>query len=207
LWADAVLFLADGTMQNFEVQSRPLSGYRSGMSTTYVTRRATPQDAAVLSELGARTFSETFAHLYPPEDLSCFLADAYSLERTLDYLTSPEHATWILEGPGGLPVGFALAGPCSLPHAEVTADGGELKRIYILAAHRGGGRGTALLTLALDWLEQDGPKPLWIGVWSGNHQAQKLYAKLGFVQVGGYGFPVGKTIDDEFILRRLPETG
>ena len=40
-------------------------------------RRATVDDAAALSSLAARTFTETFGHLYPPEDLAFFLADAY----------------------------------------------------------------------------------------------------------------------------------
>lgn len=42
-------------------------------------RRATVEDAQVLSDLAARTFTETFGHLYPPEDLAAFLADAYEV--------------------------------------------------------------------------------------------------------------------------------
>jgi diamine N-acetyltransferase len=48
----------------------------------YHLRRATIEDADTVSSLGARTFTETFAHLYPPEDLETFLAYAYGLERT-----------------------------------------------------------------------------------------------------------------------------
>ena len=33
-------------------------------------RRAVPADAELLSALAARTFTETFGHLYPPEDLA-----------------------------------------------------------------------------------------------------------------------------------------
>ena len=69
----------------------------------------------------------------------------------------------------GRAVGHALAGPCDLPHPEVTAACGELKRIYVLAGWRGGGMGSRLLTEALAWLERDGPRRLWIGVFSGNH--------------------------------------
>jgi hypothetical protein len=54
---------------------------------------------------------------------------------------------------------------------------------------------------ALDWLDRLG-RPLWIGVWSENHGAQRLYGRHGFVKVGEYEFPVGKTRDQEFILRR-----
>ena len=48
------------------------------------------------------------------------------------------------------------------------------------------------------------PVPQWIGVWSDNFKAQALYKAYGFERVGEYKFPVGKTLDDEFILRRRP---
>ena len=54
----------------------------------------------------------------------------------------------------------------------------------------------------LAWLERDGQRQLWIGVWSENHGAQRLYARHGFAQVGTYEFVVGQTRDHEFILRR-----
>jgi ribosomal protein S18 acetylase RimI-like enzyme len=59
-----------------------------------------------------------------------------------------------------------------------------------------------LFHATLDWLQRAGPRALWIGVWSENFGAQRFYARHGFERVGQYKFPVGKTIDDEFILRR-----
>ena len=78
-------------------------------------RRADRSDAQVLSDLGARTFAETFAHLYPPQDLADFLAQAYGLEKTLADLADPAKAQWLVEADGQA-VGYALAGPCDLPH-------------------------------------------------------------------------------------------
>jgi GNAT superfamily N-acetyltransferase len=165
-------------------------------------RAARPGDAALLAALGARTFTEIFGHLYPPEDLASFLAQAYSPERLAAYLTDPRAAAWILESAEGEAIGYALVGACDLPHPEVTAACGELKRLYVLAAHRGGGRGGRLLEAALSWLEARGRRPIWIGVWSENLGAQKLYGRMGFEKVGEYEFPVGRTRDREFILRR-----
>ncbi len=54
----------------------------------------------------------------------------------------------------------------------------------------------------MDWLVKDGPRDLWIGVWSENHGALRFYHREGFAQVGTYGFQVGETVDHEFILRR-----
>lgn len=167
-------------------------------------RRADPSDAQVLSELGARTFTETFAHLYRPQDLADFLAAAYSLQRTREDLADPAKAQWLVEA-GGRAVGYALAGPCDLPHPEVTPASGELKRFYLLKDWQGAGVGGRLFAEVIAWLERDGPRDLWIGVWSENLGAQRFYERHGFVQVGAYGFKVGGTIDHEFILRRATQ--
>ena len=164
-------------------------------------RRADPADAEVLAEIGARTFTETFAHLYPPPDLAAFLAEAYGVERTRATLADPAKAAWLVEADGKV-VGYAEAGPCGLPHAEVTPACGELKRFYLLKPWQGGGLGARLFDEVMAWLEKDGPRDIWIGVWSENHGAQRFYGRRGFAQAGDYGFKVGNTTDHEFILRR-----
>ena len=171
-----------------------------------VIRRAQLSDAAALSDLGARTFTETFAHLYPPQDLSAFLAQAYGLERTRADLSHPGKAQWLVET-GGEAVGYALAGPCELPHPDVTTASGELKRFYLLKEWQGGGVGGRLFGEVMAWLERDGPRDLWFGVWSENYGAQRFYARHGFEKVGEYGFQVGSTVDREFILRRVAHAG
>ena len=164
-------------------------------------RRATSADAEALSRIGAETFTETFSHLYPPEDLAAFLEATYAVENSRRDLVDPDKAVWLVEA-GGAVVGHALAGPCDLPHDEVTPACGELKRLYVLKAFQGGGTGSRLLAETLAWLERDGPRRLWIGVWSENFGAQRLYGRLGFEKVGEYHFIVGETRDHEFILRR-----
>jgi len=169
--------------------------------TTPTIRRATPDDAEALSRIASATFSETFGHLYPPQDLADFLAAVYAVDKARADLADPARAVWLVEADGQV-VGHALAGPCDLPHLEVTPACGELKRLYILKAHQGGGVGSRLLSEALAWLERAGPRRLWIGVWSENFGAQRLYGRLGFRKVGEYEFPVGQTRDREFILSR-----
>jgi len=164
-------------------------------------RRAGAGDAAALAAIGQATFVETFGHLYPPEHLAAFLAGAHSVERASADLANPAKAAWLVEADGEV-VGYALACPCKLPHPEVTPECGELDRIYVLAAHRGGGLGSRLIGEVFAWLERDGPRRIWLGVFSENLGAQRLYARHGFEVVGSYKFVVGETLDDEFIMRR-----
>jgi GNAT superfamily N-acetyltransferase len=170
-----------------------------------VIRRATPADAEALAAIGASTFTETFGHLYPPEDLAAFLAEAYGLARTATDLADPGKAAWLVEA-GGQAVGYAQAGPCELPHPEVTPACGELKRFYFLKAWQNRGLGRRLFGEVMDWLLGRGPRDVWIGVWSENRGAQRFYGREGFEMAGEYGFQVGRTVDHEFILRRRAES-
>lgn len=164
-------------------------------------RRATVDDADTLSALATRTFTETFGHLYPVADLRAFLDENYPAARQRTILAHPDYAVWLLESDGEA-IGHAAAGPCGLPHPDVAPGDGELKRLYLVQGHQGGGNGTRLMQAAMDWLLCRGPRTLWVGVWSENLGAQRFYARHGFGKVGEYLFPVGATRDLEFILRR-----
>jgi diamine N-acetyltransferase len=164
-------------------------------------RRAVPDDAPALAAIGRATFAGAFGDLYWPKDLEAFSAAAYDLDRMRGELEDARIAVWLAQADGEV-VGYAVAGPCELPHPEVTGACGELKRVYVLRGLQGGGTGSRLISEALGWLEREGPRRLWIGVWSGNRGARRLYERLGFEKVGEYYFHVGEALDREFILRR-----
>jgi ribosomal protein S18 acetylase RimI-like enzyme len=168
-----------------------------------VIRRANINDAEVLAELGASTFVETFGHLYKPEDLRHFLEESHTAAAYARTLANPGYALWIAERDGHA-IGYAQAGPCGLPHEEVRPGDGELKRLYLRQSEQNGGVGRALMDAAMAWLERDGPRQLWISVWSENTGAQRFYARHGFEFAGEYEFPVGEQRDREFMFRRLP---
>ena len=164
-------------------------------------RRAEPADAEVLAALGRDTFTATFGHMYPPQDLAAFLDEHHTPERAAADLADPRKAAWLAEQDGEA-IGYAAVGPCTLPHAEVTERCGELKRLYLRADRQGGGVGRRLLETSLAWLESQGAPSIWLSVWSENYGAQKLYHRYGFDNVGTYLFPVGDSHDKEFMFRR-----
>lgn len=175
------------------------------MSTTADTttiRRATADDAAALAGVGAATFVETFGHLYPPEDLQTFLAKNHTAEGWLRTLTDPQRATWAAEHPNGRMIGFIVVGACKLPVQDLEMTAGEVQQLYVFAEFHNHRLGTRFMDVGLEWLASQGRSPLYVGVWSENYGAQRFYARYGFSKVGEYGFPVGSTIDREFILKR-----
>jgi diamine N-acetyltransferase len=173
--------------------------------TAPVIRPAIDTDAAALGAVGRQTFLDTFVHgfgvPYPADDLKTFLDASFNADAIRAKLQEPGAAWWVVERDGAL-LAFANAGPNTLPHPEARASHSELRRLYVSKAAQGLGLGTRLLDVSLDWMEVHSDGPLWIGVWSGNLKAQKLYAAWGFEKVGEYQYPVGRWLDDEFILRR-----
>jgi ribosomal protein S18 acetylase RimI-like enzyme len=164
-------------------------------------RRARASDATEVADLGARTFAAAFGHLYPAEDLSAFLTEVHDKDRVAAEIADPLIAVWLAQQESRA-VGYAVAGPCGLPHPGVTEGCGELKRIYVEPGLQGEGVGKQLFDAAMGWLERDGPRRLWIGVWSGNHGAQRFYERHGFRTVGHYDFRVGASLDHELIMTR-----
>lgn len=164
-------------------------------------RRASPADAAVLAAIGRDTFIESFGHLYTPADLQAFLDESHSAGAYARALAKPDCALWLAELDGRA-IGYAQAGPCGLPHADVRPDDGELKRLYVRADAQNSGSGRALMDAAMAWLLRDGPRTLWISVWSENPGAQRFYGRYGFTFAGEYEFIVGAQRDREFIYRR-----
>lgn len=172
------------------------------MTNAITVRRATIGDAFRLGEIGGATFTETFGHMYPAEDLTEFLRGAHSPEAWSRRLQDPHVAAWLVEAADGAVAGYASAGPCKLPVPDLESNAGELFQLYVHRDFQGGQLGSRLLGTALDWLEAQGFDPLYIGVWSGNLGAQRLYGRFGFTRCGEYEFPVGAQRDHEFILRR-----
>ena len=170
-----------------------------------VIRPAVDADAAALGELGRETFIDTFVAgfgiPYPAEDLTAFLDASFNAGAIRAKLNEPGAAWWVAERDGEL-LAFANTGPNTLPHPDARPSHAELRRLYVAKRAQGLGLGTKLLAVALEWMEANSDGPLWIGVWSGNLKAQKLYAAWGFEKAGEYQYPVGRWLDDEFILRR-----
>lgn len=156
----------------------------------------------MLAELGAATFTETFGHLYPPDDLRTFLAGSHSVAAWTRTLSDPQRAVWIAMLADATPIGFIVVGACKLPVENREPMAGEIQQLYVLARHHNLRLGSRLMDLGLGWLETQGRVPLYIGVWSENLGAQRFYGRYGFNPVGEYGFRVGNTIDREFILKR-----
>ena len=161
-------------------------------------RMAGPGDAPRMAELGRRTFTETFGHLYTPENLAAFLA-THSEESWAEQLGSSEYAVRIAEAEGA-PVAYAKLGPPSLPF-EPRGASIELRQFYLLAPWQGRGISHALMDWAIAEAKRRGAEDLYLSVFVDNHRARRFYRRYGFEFVGHYAFMVGSHADEDLVLR------
>ena len=80
-------------------------------------RRGTLGDAGLLSELGARTFSETFAVDNTPEDMAAYMATSFNVAQQTTELEDPASIFLIAEVDGHA-AGYARLHPANLRTAS-----------------------------------------------------------------------------------------
>jgi GNAT superfamily N-acetyltransferase len=165
-------------------------------------RNAAPADAAMLADLGRRTFTETFGHLYDPEDLALFL-QTHTEDRWLAELRVPDFSVRLVEGDEG-PVGYAKLGPPSLPF-EPRGPCIELRQFYVLKPWHGAGVSQELMRWALEQGKQRGAMEMYLSVFVDNHRARRFYERYGFQFVAPYAFMVGSHADEDHIMRLVLE--
>lgn len=163
-----------------------------------IFRTAGARDAAVLADLGTRTFTETFGHLYSPENLEAFLV-THSEERWQRELSDSAFAVRLGEA-GGEAVAYAKLGPPTLPF-EPRGQPIELRQFYILKPWHGAGIADEMMQWVLDEAGRRGADELYLSVFIDNHRARRFYERYGFEPVGRYDFMVGTHADEDTVMR------
>jgi GNAT superfamily N-acetyltransferase len=165
-------------------------------------RNAGPADAAMMADLGRRTFTETFGHLYKPEDLALFL-EAHSEDRWAAELGSSDFTVRLAED-GDEAAAYAKLGPPSLPF-EPRGPCIELRQFYVLKPWHGAGISQELMRWALAEAKARGAQEMYLSVFVDNHRARRFYARYGFEFVQTYAFMVGSHADEDHIMRLVLE--
>lgn len=164
---------------------------------------ATPADADAISKVAETTFKATFEHLYPPEDLSAFLASWMPPHKVAAQLADSDWAFRVIRGADGAIIGYIKLGPVDfdLPEGQTAEGAIELHQLYLLPAAHGSGAAGEMMGWALGEARARGAQRIYLSVYIDNIRAQRFYARYGFYEVGKNAFQVGNTVDDDRIWR------
>jgi ribosomal protein S18 acetylase RimI-like enzyme len=171
-----------------------------------VIREATASDAALLSQLGARTFSETFAADNTPADMAAYLAASFSPEQQAAELAEAL-TTFLIAEIDKVAVGYAMLHPGAMPHPAGSEKPIELVRLYVSRDWHGRGVGEALIQQCMDLARQKGYRTLWLGVWEHNARARAFYRKWQFQEFGEHVFQLGGDSQNDILMARALAKG
>jgi ribosomal protein S18 acetylase RimI-like enzyme len=166
-------------------------------------RRAGPDDAAVLAELGASTFRETFEADNTPEDFAAYTAVAFGEPIQRAELEDPGTTVFFAEGETEA-VGYVMLREGKAPSCVGSDAALQIARLYARHAVLGRGIGAALMQRALDEAASRGKEVVWLGVWDRNARALAFYRRWGFVEAGTQPFLLGTDLQTDLVMvRRL----
>jgi ribosomal protein S18 acetylase RimI-like enzyme len=164
-------------------------------------RLATADDVNLLTELGARTFEETFAADNTPEDMAAYLAASFNVEQQTAELADPD-STFLIAEISGVRAGYAKLNKSQPADGIDGTKPIELVRLYVEQKWLGRGVGEALMRRCLEEAGRAGFKTIWLGVWEQNLRAQAFYRKWEFHAVGKHPFQLGKDIQTDILMER-----
>lgn len=162
-------------------------------------RTAHPSDAALISDLGARTFYESYADQNTAEDMAMYLSEHFTPEQMLSEIHDPD-ALFFIAFLENEVVGYTKV----RNDREKSPQPGslQLQRIYVVKEHKGKGIGAALLEACLEYARNRGFFSIWLSVWEQNPAAIAFYYKCGFVQTGTSVFVLGNAEQHDLVLSR-----
>jgi diamine N-acetyltransferase len=166
-----------------------------------IIRRGKADDASLLAQLGARTFSETFAPDNTPEDMTAYLASAFNPAQQAAELADPD-CLFLIADTNRVAVGYAML---RLGNVLESVNGDkpiELVRLYVSQKSLGSGVGAALMQACIGEAKQRGYETLWLGVWENNHRARAFYRKWNFHEVGTHIFQLGNDPQTDILMQR-----
>lgn len=172
-----------------------------GRTFNLIIRRGQANDAALLAELGARTFSETFAADNSPGDMEAYLTAAFSTEQQSAELADPASLFLIAETDGAA-AGYAMLRSGTALDSINGDRPIEIVRLYVLQERLGSGVGAALMQECIVEAKRQGYETLWLGVWEHNARAQAFYRKWNFHEVGTHIFQLGNDPQTDLLMQR-----
>jgi diamine N-acetyltransferase len=173
----------------------------SGAHPEITTRRATTADAALLAELGASTFTETFADANDPADFTAYMAVAFGESIQRAELEDAD-VTVIFAEREGEAVGYVLLRERRAPAMVAADEALEIARLYTRRSAIGTGVGGVLMQRAIHEAAARGKDAVWLGVWEQNRRAIDFYRRHEFFEAGTQPFLLGTDLQNDLVMVR-----
>ena len=168
---------------------------------TLKIRQATKADAEVISQLGAKTFYDTFRQFHSEEDIQLYIGKTYSREVVEKNMAIPE-VIYLIGESGNKPLGYAKL-KLNVQHELLKGKTIELEKIYVLKDYLGTGCGAELMKTAIHVAKECQCDVLFLGVWQENKRAVDFYDRFGFEIFTTRQFQLGTESCDDHLMKLM----
>ena len=163
-------------------------------------KKVSISDLNELSEIGRKTFSETFSAGNSEENIESYLEEKFSVKQLTGELTNNDSSFYFSliddRVVGYLKVNFGKA------QTELKGDtGAEIERIYVLKEFHGKKVGQFLYDKAIEVAKEANTDYIWLGVWEENPRAINFYKKNGFVEFDKHIFNLGGDLQTDIMMK------
>jgi ribosomal protein S18 acetylase RimI-like enzyme len=167
---------------------------------------ASPDDAAELAAVAARTFPLACPPSVAVADVASFIDANLSDHRFAEYLADPQRRIFTARREGRI-IGYAMliSGVGDDPEVQRAVDirpAAEISKMYVLAAHHCAGVARALMDAALAAAAEWDAGCVWLGVNQKNERAQQFYKRCGFTVNGTRRFRLGAHTESDYVMVR-----
>ena len=173
------------------------------MTDSMIIRRATSDDATLLTDLSYTTFWDAFAN-HPknaPDDLAHYMRQAFSTEQIAAELAD-SNSIFLIASVDDKPAGYAKLIAGSIEDGIAATRPIELSRLYSHQEYLGRGVGQNLMDACFECAKSHDHDVMWLGVWEFNPRAHRFYEKNGFCVVGKHTFQLGSDPQIDLLMQR-----
>lgn len=158
----------------------------------------TQKHRAVLTDIGATTFYDSYRHENTEADMQAYIANTYTIEKLAQNLSNPNIVYFLAYNPLG-DVGYIKL-LLNQTNEKLQGTSAEIEKIYVRQAFHGKGVAQQLMQFDIDYCKQQNYTNLYLGVWQENHKALKFYGKMGFKTFDTRTFQLGERLCDDYML-------
>ncbi len=154
-----------------------------------------------LQYIGKQTFIDAFGNANTEADIQEYLEEAFSEAQLLQELQDPHVSYFFIQWKQKMLAYFKVKH--GLPTA-VSEEGTALEicRLYVFQEYQGQQLGQWMLDKIIQMAQDQQFDFVWLGVWSQNPGAIRLYERKGFSKIGSYTFMLGQDPQTDYIMKR-----
>ena len=164
-------------------------------------KKAGVEDAEDLAGIGWKTFEESWAPYYTPEQLSYYLTENYKVEQVSKEIQDPDLVHFLAYADDEV-AGYMKVSLHQNLGEWIKDNCVELCRIYVFQKFQKLKIGKLLMEKCIEIAKEEKSESIVLGVWEENHKAVRFYQQFGFEHIGTHDFRVGERVDTDWVMRK-----